>query len=61
MNMAGRLQVDVVENGFIVTEMNDDRECGAKMWEFESSISLAEFMRRWGSVKMFEKKVDVVG
>lgn len=41
------LQIEVAENGFIVSEGRQDLTIGRK-WGFESPESLAKFIKEWG-------------
>lgn len=42
------LKIEVVENGFIVTETRPDQGMEGQQWAFESAQSLAEFVDGWG-------------
>ena len=47
------LRIEVAENGFVVHE-----ERGAtvgKMWAFETPLSLAAFIQKWGQIKSEER------
>jgi len=46
MNMA-RLIINTAENGFIVTDGEDQYTIG-KSWAFETAEALSEFIKVWG-------------
>jgi hypothetical protein len=42
------LQINIVENGFVVHEQNMAHAAIGKTWAFESSKALSDFVRAWG-------------
>ena len=42
------LKIDIAENGFVVYEAHFDKGVMGKMWAFENSETLADFVSDWG-------------
>ena len=52
------LQIEIVENGFIIHERDIGSASMSKAWVFACSESLSDFILNWGNSVMEEKRND---
>ena len=52
------LRIETVENGFVIFEEAGMGRAG-KMWSFESSEALAEFIKKWGKEREGKRKESI--